>query len=185
MEDRVQPQKTKVTLVVLTLVLVLAGAGTWYVRSSHIRNEVGKSATELLHESEATPYQTLTGESFTFGEYRGKIRVVNVWASWSPFAQSELPIISEVVSTYKERGVVALAINRNEPLERAQAYVATLPLLPELVYVIDETDAFYTSVGGYAMPETIIFNTAGDIVWHYRGVITKELLTEQLEELIL
>ncbi len=184
MKDLLQTPRAKGTLFVLILVLVLAGAVTWYVRSTHVRNEVGKPAAELLHESETTPYQTLRGETFSFSAYRGKIRIVNVWASWSPFSQTELPILSEVAVAYKDRGVVALAINRDEPIERAQAYAATLPELPELVYVIDETDAFYTSVGGYAMPETIIFDAAGDIVWHYRGVITKELLIDQLEQLV-
>ncbi len=184
MEGYIRSPRAKVTLLILALILAVAGAGTWYVRSSHVQNEVGKPAAELLRESEATPYQALSGEPFSFSAYRGKIRIVNVWASWSPFAQTELPILAEVASAYKDRDVVVLAINRDEPIERAQAYVSTLPELPGLVYVIDETDTFYASIGGYAMPETIMFNAAGDIVWHYRGVVTKELLSAQLAQLI-
>jgi thiol-disulfide isomerase/thioredoxin len=177
--------ESKNTLVVLVLVAILCvGAfATWYIRYAHERDEVGKPSTDFLNASESTPYTTLEGEPFSFEPYRGKVRIVNVWASWSPYAKDELPLIAEVVRSKGNDALVALALNRAEPRERAQAFVATLPPLPELTYVVDETDAFYPSVGGYAMPETIIFNTAGDIVWHYRGVITRDMLNEQLTAL--
>ncbi len=173
------------TLFILFVILVVLGVVTWYLRYSAARDEVGKAATELLADSEATPYTTLTGEPFSFMEYRGKIRVVNVWASWSPFAATELPILNDIAARYGgEQAVVAIAVNRKEQKERAAAYIATVPVLPNVVFAIDETDAFYQSVGGYAMPETIIFNAAGDIVWHYRGVITYDLVAEQIDQLL-
>jgi cytochrome c biogenesis protein CcmG, thiol:disulfide interchange protein DsbE len=175
---------TRRTLLILVVLLLLMGGLTWYLRYSAVRDEVGKAASELLADSDATPYTTLSGEPFSFTAYRGKIRVVNVWASWSPFAATELPILNEIAQTYTEQGVVAIAVNRKEQKERAAAYVATQPALPNVIMAIDETDAFYQSVGGYAMPETIIFNEAGDIVWHYRGVVTKALVAEQIDQLL-
>jgi thiol-disulfide isomerase/thioredoxin len=169
---------------VLLCVLVLAGLLTWYLRYAHVRDEVGTAASSVLKESAQTPYTTLSGEPFSFEDYRGKIRVVNVWASWSPFAQTELPLLNTIANEFADKNVVAIAINRKEQRDRAAAYIGTLGDLPRLIYAIDETDAFYTSVGGYAMPETLIFDTAGNIVWHYRGVASYDSIAEQLNKLI-
>lgn len=178
-------RRTWRTLAMLLLVLMLVGAVAWLVSYRAERNEVGKDATELLGDNEATPYTTLDGAPFSFSEYRGRIRVVNVWASWSPFTATELPILNEIVSRYgDDHGVVAIAVNRKEQKERAAAYLQSLPAAPNVVFAIDETDAFYQSVGGYAMPETLVFNEAGDIVWHYRGVITYDLIAAEIDRLL-
>lgn len=182
--EQIRERVSRRTLFVLLLLLLHAGAVTWYVHYTAVRDEVGKAASELLTESESTPYTTLTGEPFSFTEFRGKVRVVNVWASWSPFAATELPILNSIANTYGERSVVTIAVNRKEQKERAAAYIATIPPIPNVVFAIDETDAFYQSVGGYAMPETIIFNAAGDIVWHYRGVVTYDLIAAELDALL-
>ncbi len=171
-------------LLMLLIVLVFVGFLVWLVQVREVQNEVGRAASETLRESEETPYTTLTGEPFSFAAYRGTIRIVHVWASWSPSAARELPIINQVAGEQASNNVVAIAVNRKEPRDRAVAYLSSVGELPNLVYAIDETDAFYRSVGGYAMPETLVYNAAGDIVWHHRGEVTEALLTEVITPLI-
>jgi thiol-disulfide isomerase/thioredoxin len=107
-----------------------------------------------------------------------------MWASWSPYTERELPILNQLASTYEGKGVVAIALNRKEPRERANAYLAAFTTQPKVLYVIDETDAFYMSVGGYAMPETVIFDANGNIAWHHRGEISYELIQTEVDKLI-
>lgn len=167
-------------LLVLLVVIVFAGLLVWYLKAAEVRNEVGKAASSSLQESEESPYTTLNGEPFTFATYRGTVRIVHVWASWSPSTVRELPIINQVAGVFADQNVVAIAVNRREPRDRAVAYLAGLGNFENLVYAIDETDAFYRSVGGYAMPETLMYNAAGDIVWHHRGEVTEALLSDAL-----
>ncbi len=165
---------------VVIVVLFLHVGYQWYEKKS----ERGSEAATLLKESVESPYSTLEGVPFSFAPYKGKVRVVNVWASWSPQTAAELPILEAAAVKYANRGVVAIAVNRKESRDRAQAYLATQPTYTHITYVIDETDAFYASVGGYAMPETIIFAADGSVAWHYRGVLTGAALTEQLERVL-
>lgn len=171
-------------LALLVLVLVLAGLVTAFVVYTNIREERGTAASDVLSSSEETPFIAIDGSTVSFEDYRGKVRVVNVWASWSPYAATELPLLASVAGQYADRGVVALALNRNEPREIAEAYLATLPPLPGVVPIIDASDAFFAGVGGYAMPETVIFNARGDIVWHYRGVLTEAALGAALDTVL-
>ncbi len=171
-------------LIGLVFVLLIMAAATWYVRYVHVRDEVDTPASELLNESETTSYTTLTGEPFSFETYRGRIRVVTVWASWSPYTARELSVLEAIASVYPSEQVATFAVNRKEPKERAAAYLATVEPVSNVVMVIDETDAFYTSVGGYAMPETILFDAAGNIAWHHRGEVSVELLRTEIDKLV-
>ncbi len=170
----------------LTLIILIGVVGVCvvlgYLYHRHqLKNETGSQAATLLSESVATPYTTLTGEPFSFAPYKGKVRVVTLWASWSPQSATDLAVLETTAQHYSEAGVAVIAVNRKEPRDRARAYLATLPQYQNITYVIDETDAFYASVGGYAMPETIIFDAKGTKVWHFRGVLTPERLSEQLD----
>ena len=184
MQSQGEFQKNKLVIFGLLLVLTLAALLTWSVRYGYNREEVDTAAAELLADNSATPYLTLNGEPFSFSTYRGKVRVVNVWASWSPLTERELPILNQLVTDYESVGIVTVALNRKEPLEWAKAYLSAIALQPKVVYVIDETDAFYTSVGGYAMPETVIFDQNGNLAWHHRGEISYELVKTEIEKLI-
>lgn len=152
----------------------------WY-RAYLVRQESHADTATLLAESVETPYSTLAGEPFSFAPFKGLIRLVTVWASWSPETAQDLPVLQTVAEQYGD--VVTIAVNRKEPKERAQAYLNTLPAYPAVHYVIDETDAFYASIDGYAMPETVLFDAAGNVVWRTRGRLDESVVAAQIDQL--
>lgn len=170
-----------ITVVGLVVIIGLVFLVTILIKQNHYHKEIGAAASEVLHESTETPYTDVNGNPFSFDTYRNKIRIAYIWASWSPSTANEFLVLQDIGTAYKDKNVVVLAVNRKEPKERAQAYLNTLTQdVSNIVFTIDETDAFYRLVEGFAMPETVIFNERGDIVWHYRGILTKDVLTEQL-----
>lgn len=176
---------SKLIPLALLCVLLLMAASTYYVKHKAKVNEVGSAAATTLRDSNATPYSDLDGNPFTFADYRNKVRVVNVWASWSPFTATEFPILNRVASDYKATGLVVLAINRKEPIDRIKAYLNQLGTEEDnLIQVVDLTDAYYASVGGFAMPETIIYDETGAVAYHKRGVIAEGELRAALDKLI-
>jgi len=50
--------------------------------------------------------------------------------------------------------------------------------------VLDPRDAFYLTVGGYAMPEVVIYNRKGEVVEHFRGVANKADIKTVVESII-
>jgi thiol-disulfide isomerase/thioredoxin len=119
-------------------------------------------------------YTDLQGNPITFEAYEGKVRVVNSWASWTPFSVAELTDLESLAQEFKSKDVVILAINRKEPKEIANQFLKTIQEFKEIVFIIDITDAYYASTRGFAMPETVIYDATGKIVFHKRGQMTKE-----------
>ena len=71
----------------------------------------------------AAPSFTLTkqnGQTVTISDYRGKVVILNFWASWCPPCRAEMPAIQQVYQSYQERGLDVLAINAsNQDTPRA------------------------------------------------------------------
>ncbi len=55
--------------------------------------------------------QTLEGEEIELAELRGKVLLVNFWATWCPPCRREMPAFQRVYEDYRDRGFVILAVN--------------------------------------------------------------------------
>lgn len=179
-------QATKLTSLVLlciVLIVMIVGGITYYVSDRAAREEANQAKSTLFASGVENPYVDQNGIPTSLDLYLGKIIVVNSWASWSPFSVQELPDFNTVASEYKDKNVIVLAVNRNENRDTADRFLATLPPMSTIKIVTDTADYFYNAVGGYAMPETLIYNELGTIVHHHKGVLTAAELRLLLESL--
>lgn len=53
----------------------------------------------------------LDGESMALSEARGKVVVVNLWASWCPPCRAEMPALERLYEAYRDKGLEVLAVN--------------------------------------------------------------------------
>lgn len=174
----------KKILISLGVILPVLALATFFV-VRHAGPDVNEETLAVFSNVEGeAPYTDLQGNPISLDAYLGNILVVATWASWSPFSTADINMLRELSGVYSDRDVVFMAINRKETKEQAARFVATLPSLEGLVVALDPRDAFYTAVGGYAMPEIVIYNQVGEIVEHFRGVATKEQVEGKINELL-
>jgi thiol-disulfide isomerase/thioredoxin len=176
---------SKKTLVALTLVLLLAAAATYYFLSYSPNHSINKETLSVFSNPEGElPYTDLEGNPVSLDKYLGRILVVVSWASWSPFSKDDLLMLSELSKNYDAEKVVFMAINRKETKEQAARYINTIPEITGLVVALDPRDNFYAAVGGYAMPEAVIYSKYGEIIDHQRGVANKEQIVGVIDGVI-
>lgn len=113
----------------------------------------------------------------------GKIRVINMWATWCPFCVNELPDFVRLQNEFQDT-IEVIAINRAEPDQKAKNYIIRNELQNALVFVQDPNDSYYKSIGGFAMPETLFIDDDGNIRLHKRGPITFEEMKTEVEKLL-
>ncbi len=174
--------------IVLTLITILICLGIYtsyvvYKKNTAI-NESTKNIFADSTDNAVASYTDLNGNVISLEQYLGKILIVTSWASWSPFSKDDLISLSEIASSQDSNKVVFIAINRKETREQAQRYMNILPELNSVIVALDPTDHFYISMGGYAMPETIIYNQKGDVVNHIRGVINRDELKSTIDKIL-
>lgn len=174
-------------VVLLLLAAVLLGVAFVTYRAVIVHNEAESDAGQALFgdENEAVRYTTVAGAEVLVEDLVGEtVLYINSWASWSPLSREELIALNQVAGEYKDRDVTFVALNRSEPKEMAERYLATLPSLDNLQVVIDATDHFYGSVGGYAMPETLIYDEQGNLWRHERQPLAADQIRTILDEVL-
>ena len=175
-------KQTIITLIILGLIIIGVGYYTFVlVREKHSVNQ--NTMSVLSNEEDKVIYTDVAGNEVTLNDNIGKIVVITLWASWSPFSSEELPRLNDLASTFDKNQVVFVALNRKEPRHQAERLLNTLPNLEHLQVVIDQEDKYYAGVGGYAMPETIIYDQKGELKLHIRGVSKSEEVKNTIEPL--
>ena len=102
------------------------------------------------------------GRSRTLADYRGRVVVLNFWATWCAPCRRELPSLGRLETAYAARGVqvIPLSVDRDQDLAQARTLLATAP--PLALY----RDPAYRlafglepRIGGF--PTTVIYDRQG------------------------
>jgi len=122
------------------------------------------------------------GDEFSLDQERGKIVVVNFWASWCVPCRDEAPGLEDVWQRYKDRGVVLVGVDIKDTPDDArsflQRYVASYPS------GFDEKKQIYIDYGVYGLPETFVIDPQGMVVRHVIGPVTESQLYAWLDPLV-
>lgn len=155
------------------------------------------SAPDITPEPEATPEPIPEGKDigmrcpaftaplygeggeFDLAQTRGKVTVINFWATWCTPCCAELPHFQRLQDTYPE-DVMVIALHSFLVTDDVQAYLDKQPYT--LAFALDRDGAIIRSLGGSTMlPMTVVLDREGRIVYNQVGSLTYE----KLESLVL
>jgi periplasmic protein thiol:disulfide oxidoreductases, DsbE subfamily len=108
----------------------------------------------------------------------GKVRLVNVWASWCAPCRAEHPILMKL----KNQGIDIVGLNYKDKSDNAAAFLNNLGD-PFSVSLADPSGRTGIDFGVYGVPETFIIDRNGRIAYKHIGPILEMQLTDFMEEL--
>ncbi len=161
-------------------VIIIAGVLFFVLLNRNIETDTVQSDFDRLTHISLISYE---GNTVSLAEFKGRPVVINSWAVWCPFCREELSDFSELQKEFGDR-ITVIAIDRQEPLEKAKGYTDELDITNDMVFLLDPSDSFYKSIGGFSMPETIFVNEDGNIVVHKRGPMDLNEMREHTEKII-
>lgn len=99
---------------------------------------------------------TLAGENKSLAQYRGKIVLVNFWASWCPYCRDEMPSMDRLVKSFPKGDLVVLAVNVEKRVpERFRK-------LPFTFHFLSDANGFVQQrYGATRLPDTFIVDRKG------------------------
>ena len=120
--------------------------------------------------------------TFDTADYRGRVLVVNFWASWCIPCRAEAPRLQHTWERYRSRGVVVVGVNiqdeENAAREFLREFGQTFPT------GMDLSGRISIDYGVYGIPETFIIDQQGRIVYKHVGEISEQILVEKIEPLL-
>ncbi len=121
---------------------------------------LGKTAPDFTLKSDQ-------GDNRKLSEYRGKVVLINFWASWCGPCQQELPKLSELRGLHDDYDFELLAVNIDEEPEKALRLAKKLGINFPILF--DESKKVSKLYDIDAMPMTILVDRNGDVRYMHRG----------------
>jgi peroxiredoxin len=126
-----------------------------------------------------------TGKTYNLSDYRGKIVVLNFWATWCVPCKEEMPLFTEAHKRYSQRGLVILAASLDD--DRTRKYVAKFvhAFKMEFPVLVDATTTTMQQMGlGDSVPSTVFIDEKGNLAGKIVGQADKKDLQGRIEKLL-
>ncbi|MEO6835783.1 MAG: TlpA disulfide reductase family protein [Candidatus Tumulicola sp.] len=120
----------------------------------------------------AFPLRDDLGAPASLAQLRGKVVVMNLWASWCPPCRAEMPELQRLADAYGKRGVAVVGVNQGESAERARAFAQALHIrFPIWIDDRQQYGRVYTALG---LPTTVVIGRDGIVIRGFDGALTFE-----------
>lgn len=144
------------------------------------------AAPETPQTSLAAPdwqLKNLEGKPVKLSDFKGKVVLLNFWATWCPPCREEVPDLVSLQRQYAARGLVVLGISMDEG---GPAGVASFAKRFEINYLIvmgdEKTSAAYGGI--QVLPTTFIIDRKGNVVDGLQGATDRAGLEEKIKPIL-
>ena len=181
------------TLVLAVLLVIVVAAG---VRAVAVRvgTDSGAGGGLAVADQQAidrgVPHRQVSfhgqlladGKPWSSASARGRVLVVNFWASWCGPCRAEQPALSAVARAWRDRGVVFIGVNVQDTRAAALAYVDEFQVPYQSLF--DRSAQIAAKLPAVALPTTFILDRDGVIAYQLTGKTTVPILRERLNGLL-
>lgn len=122
-------------------------------------------------EQFAPPFvlEDLQGNSYDLAEYRGKVVLLNFWATWCPPCVKEIPSLGRLQERLADEPFVVLSVDIGEEPEAVAAFLQKIPA--QFPVLLDQAGDTVQSWNIRAFPTTFLLDKTGKIRYAYFGAL--------------
>lgn len=119
--------------------------------------------------------ETMQGEKFTLSDQKGKVVVLNFWATWCPPCREEIPAFMELHKEMQDEGVLFAGISIDEEeWEEVRPYAEEMNINYPIMVDNRNVSREYGPIR--SIPTTFIINKKGQVEYVAPGMVTKEII---------
>ncbi len=139
-------------------------------------------APQVGHPAPDFALESIDGGTVTLAELRGKVVLVNIWATWCPPCRAEMPAIEAAYQRHRDQGFVVLAVNQRERTSAVIGFMRERELT--FTALLDPDGAVGANYQASAIPSSFFIGRDGIIRSVYRGPLPRGVIDATVESLL-
>jgi thiol-disulfide isomerase/thioredoxin len=146
--------------------------------------KLGHTLTALSRPVPAPDFtlQDIDGKKFSLKGYRGKVVLLNFWATWCPPCRREMPSMERLNQDFTGKDFVVLALNQMEDSDQVFTYTAELEVTPTFTILFDKNSDVARAFGVMGLPTTYLIDKSGNM--RFRAIGGREFDHPEVEKQI-
>jgi thiol-disulfide isomerase/thioredoxin len=141
----------------------------------------GVAPTAERKEAGDFTLEKIDGGIWNFAAERGRVVVVNYWATWCPPCRVEMPAIVRLADEYKSRCVSVVGVTMDENLSDVPPFVEKYQIKYPILLPGEDPGL---SPEGMSLPTTLLYDKKGRLAKKYVGIVTESVLKTDIEKLL-
>lgn len=121
------------------------------------------------------------GNDWNFQDQRGKVLVVNYWATWCGPCRMETPSLVNISNEYKSRGVEIVGVTVDENLESVSPFIEKYKVPYQILLPGNDPNL---GNNGLALPTTFLYDKKGNLAKKYTGMVLESTFRSDIESLL-
>jgi len=126
--------------------------------------------------------ETLQGGAVTPADYRGRVVVVNFWATWCGPCRREQPALQRLWERFESRGVYFLGVDTRDDPAAARAWIEEFGVTYPSIQ--DASGAYADDFAYVGLPDTYVADRSGTMRYQVLGEIDPDELARAIEDVL-
>lgn len=142
--------------------------------------KLGFLVQEGLVESPAFSTKDAAGDPVDSTSFRGKLVLLNFWATWCPPCRLEMPAMERLYQEFRGKGLEIVAVNFMESREQVRAFAEEQKLTYPML--LDGKAEIAEQYGVMRLPETVLIGREGEVI--AKSIGFKDWYKDDVRELV-
>ena len=126
----------------------------------------------------------VNGKPVALTDFKGKILVLNFWATWCIPCRAEIPALVELQAKYARNGLQVIGVSIDDPAEKMKPFVGQYKINYPVLQALGNDGILDTYGPMVVVPQTVLIQRDGKMCTKHVGPLTREAFEQEIKGLL-